>query len=223
MILVTFGRWLHLEFRIVDHIIDLDEVFFEIILLGLVDKFEELEVENSLVRVGLIIEEFNGAVRVDQIILEKWGVFFSLGEDAIEWSLWGLDIILQFAVFPLIFVNDSFHLIRCLDIEINSKNPLTPLIKNIYDHSNCLKAQFCDLWDVIEDAETTIAEYWLFRVFYCKIKFTTFRSTSKWIIPSIFGGQLNTSDLVVTDPKNHVLEVVISIESILNWVNRFCD
>lgn len=82
MILMTNWRSLHLEFRVIDEIIYLDKVLFKIVLFSLIYEFEQLKVEDCLVSVGLLVEEFDCAVRVDEVFLEKWWVFFCFSEYA---------------------------------------------------------------------------------------------------------------------------------------------
>jgi len=111
-------RWrLHLKFRVIDEVIYLGQILLEICFLGLVNKLKQLKVKDGLVSVLLVVEEFDGAVRVDQIVLEEGGILFCLSENVSEGGRLALDIFLKLAVFSLVFAQGSFHS-SILDIEI---------------------------------------------------------------------------------------------------------
>jgi hypothetical protein len=72
-----------LELWIIDEIVDLGEVLVIVGVFGLENEFEQLEVKDGLVGVGVLVEKFDGAVLIDEVVFEERGVFFCLGEQTI--------------------------------------------------------------------------------------------------------------------------------------------
>lgn len=102
MVVVLLSWKCKLELWIVQQLIDFGQVLLVVGILSFEGEFEELEVEDGLVRVGLVIEKFNGAIVVDQIVMEELGVVAGLHEELRECAV-GLFEGLQFTVLSLVF------------------------------------------------------------------------------------------------------------------------
>ena len=78
--MVFFGE-LYFEIRVINDVVYLLEVLVVVGVLALEDEFEELEVEDCFVGVGIVGEHLDLPVIVHQVVLEERGVGVSLHEE----------------------------------------------------------------------------------------------------------------------------------------------
>lgn len=68
---MSVPRHHYLKLRVLDNIINLLQVLLVIAILALVDGLEQLEVEDGLMRMRIVFEEFDLPIVIQQVFVEE--------------------------------------------------------------------------------------------------------------------------------------------------------
>lgn len=118
--MVVFGHH-YLKLRILHNVIDLLKILLVIAVLTFIDSLEQLEVENGLMRMRVVFEEFDLPLVIQQVFIEERRVAECRGKELTRYGIF-MGFELTVAAF-LARINLAFHSEYILEYDERSGLP----------------------------------------------------------------------------------------------------